>query len=613
MKLTKIIISLLLVSKIFMHPSAAYAQGLDEAAESTKWIPSFASKNTFAFLAEGDTSRALIFSRKCIQVNPENYSAWFAFGVTKATIAEYNKSNKPLYATLIDSAIYALKESTRLNTDYPSINASAFNIMAACKRTIGDYGGAVEDLTESLAIQPLSSAYLERGTIKYLQEDYEGAIYDFTKFETLYGTGKMSATDKKVVSEIANMYYLRGKSKAEIGDYKSASDDYNTAIKFDKDDANIYKYSGYAKFSLKEFENAILDLNKSLDIDNQDHQTWIFRGKAKGESGDIKGAISDYSEAIRLAPNCATAWNNRGWRKQQIGLENEARLDFKKARELGPKDSLLYINNYNYLKNRLKIKNSSINLITVAINNYQLFEELGPIEIAIKNSYGLQNTFLRRNFLKSSTQLHDDNATRTNIIGELSKITNKNDILDSDIMVFYFSGYGRVDKDKVSVCAYDYSNKPSDMITEEYILSIFNKYPAKFKLFIFDLYPIENGKTFSEFLDEKEVAQNINRPTLDIDAETLIQWTDERKNSASGSACIISMNKAAMPGSSALLSKTIIKGLNEGFADSDKDKAISIGELTDFIKQSFAKSQNIAVPIIKTNLRPNFNIFIYSN
>ena len=62
-----------------------------------------------------------------------------------------------------------------------------------------------------------------------------------------------------------------------------------------------------------------------------------------------------------------------------------------------------------------------------------------------------------------------------------------------------------------------------------------------------------------------------------------------------------------------MLSKTIIKGLDEGLADYDKDRAINIGELTNYIKESFSKSQNNTVPIIKTNLDPNFKAFIYSN
>lgn len=606
MKKTKLLWIALLLTNGLVYSNRVKAQALDQAAESTLMIPSFASSNTLAILENGDTTLALSFARKCIETNPTNYHAWYALAIVKTVFAWNNENNKVIFIKSIDTAILAFNESIRLNTERPFFNASSLNFRAKCKQKIGDYEGAVYDLTESIGIQPTYAAYYDRGISKFSQGDYEGAIYDFTKVESAI---KKEEGENKDLSAI---YYFLGSAKQNIGEYVLAIDDFTNAIKYDKNNADLYCQRGIAKHNMKQFEAAIEDFDLSIKLDGKDYCSWLYRGKSRGQLNDNEGAISDYSEAIRIKPTSASAWNNRGWRHQILGNIDAAKKDFEMARKINP-DEMLYTNNYNYLKPRLKTKYSSIHLISIAINNYQLFEELKPIDLPVSNAYSIQNTFLRRNVVKSMVSLKEAESTRNTISNTLNNLSNTTEMSENDIIVFYFSGYGRVDKDKVGIYAYDYNNSPGDMISETYITSVLDKYPAKFKLFIFDIYPIEQSKSFNEFLDEKEIVRKINRPAFDIEAETLIQWSDERKNNSAGSTYIISLNKTSAPALNAMLSKTIIKGLDEGLADYDKDRAINIGELTNYIKESFSKSQNNTVPIIKTNLDPNFKAFIYSN
>jgi tetratricopeptide (TPR) repeat protein len=102
------------------------------------------------------------------------------------------------------------------------------------------------------------------------------------------------------IAQTAEEYYTRGNAKGELGDYRSAIQNYNKAIQLKPNYANAYNNRGGAKVSL----------------------------------GDYRGAIQDFNKAIELDPNYANAYYNRGVSKIGLGQKDSGCLDLSKAGEL---------------------------------------------------------------------------------------------------------------------------------------------------------------------------------------------------------------------------------------------------------------------------------------
>ena len=113
--------------------------------------------------------------------------------------------------------------------------------------------------------------FYKKGLKKYDQDDFRGALPEFTKAI-------------KINSEYGDAYYYRGRVKKELLDIKGAIEDYKKAIKINPNDGRAYYdrailYSSYNRVILKE-----------------------------GQKRDVKGAIKDYTKAIKINPNDVVAY-----------------------------------------------------------------------------------------------------------------------------------------------------------------------------------------------------------------------------------------------------------------------------------------------------------------
>jgi len=117
-------------------------------------------------------------------------------------------------------------------------------------------------------------------------------------------------------------FYLRGRSKADLGFYDDGLDDLNNAIKLDNKYADAYIERARLKSKREGFHLGVLiDYNKKLDketaeklkdimkdydkgllLDPNDPQALNQRGLIKLQSGDYKGSIKDFEKALKLIP-----------------------------------------------------------------------------------------------------------------------------------------------------------------------------------------------------------------------------------------------------------------------------------------------------------------------
>ena len=98
----------------------------------------------------------------------------------------------------------------------------------------------------------------------------------------------------------------RGDSYAEEGQYEMAIQEYDEAIRLERDDADAYYKRGLAHEAL---------------------------GKTKEASRDFESAIQEYDEYIRTNPHAQTYYQ-RALAYEALGMKTEAERDFEKAKEL---------------------------------------------------------------------------------------------------------------------------------------------------------------------------------------------------------------------------------------------------------------------------------------
>lgn len=181
--------------------------------------------------------------------------------------------------------------------------------------------------------------YGDRASEKYLNEDYKGAILDYTKAIWFDGN---------------NMHYLmmRGLAKEEINDNYGAISDFDKIIDHKSNAKNFidslsekdnlqgaYYNIGKVKNRLKDYKGAISSLNKAIELYRDDYHSYSERGDAKFSLLDYRGAITDYDKCIEYSSSNIyynrSAYCNKGLAKINLGRKEEGCLDLSKAGELG--------------------------------------------------------------------------------------------------------------------------------------------------------------------------------------------------------------------------------------------------------------------------------------
>ena len=142
----------------------------------------------------------------------------------------------------------------------------------------------------------------------------------------------------------AETYLTWGNTKSDLGDYKGAIADYDSAIRLKPDYAGAYNNRGNAKQELGQHFAAIADFDTAIRLKPDYAGAYNNRGIAKGMLGQHFAAITDFDTAIRLKPDYAAAYSNRGLAKDKLGQYFDAITDFDTAIRLNPDDAIAYYN-----------------------------------------------------------------------------------------------------------------------------------------------------------------------------------------------------------------------------------------------------------------------------
>jgi tetratricopeptide (TPR) repeat protein len=156
-------------------------------------------------------------------------------------------------------------------------------------------------------------AYEKRGEVKAIIGNHSEAIADFTKAIDLVleeGEDSWHST--------TNLYYNRGISKSELGDYRGAINDLSIIIeasKFEMDGKLIFTGGyigsmaffsrGLMKYKQHNYQGAIDDFSGYIKNGVEWSQPYIYRGLSKIKSDDIEGGCIDLSRAGELGDSDA--------------------------------------------------------------------------------------------------------------------------------------------------------------------------------------------------------------------------------------------------------------------------------------------------------------------
>lgn len=144
----------------------------------------------------------------------------------------------------------------------------------------------------------LGKKFLESGILKYKNEDYKGAIYDFEM------AVKNQSTNWKA-------YRYKGDAEFEIGDYKTAVFDYTQALKINPKDLLSYKGRGEAYRILNDNNKALEDYNIAISWDPKDYIIYFGRGCSYYELKKYKESIEDFNQGLKIKPNVFSVYYSR--------------------------------------------------------------------------------------------------------------------------------------------------------------------------------------------------------------------------------------------------------------------------------------------------------------
>ena len=100
-------------------------------------------------------------------------------------------------------------------------------------------------------------------------------------------------------SEVIN-YFERGNQRIEEENYQGAIEDFTVVIKNNPDDNNAYYNRGIAYYNLAEYTNARYDFNVFIVKSPEDSDGYVYRGLSKFYSDDKEGACKDWTKASNL-------------------------------------------------------------------------------------------------------------------------------------------------------------------------------------------------------------------------------------------------------------------------------------------------------------------------
>jgi protein O-mannosyl-transferase len=189
----------------------------------------------------------------------------------------------------------------------------AYSRMGLLKRAVEDYDHALALARNDKEISAL--ACFNRGNIRALQGDYQGALGDFTSTITLQ-------------PEYGKAYFCRGVTFFQLKENDKALTDFREALKWNAFPDQALYYGGVINMERKEPEKALECLNRALELHPGLKDACMRRGVLLMEKNAYREAVSNFTRVLDQEPLNREALYNRGLCFAKAGLSTESIKDF---------------------------------------------------------------------------------------------------------------------------------------------------------------------------------------------------------------------------------------------------------------------------------------------
>jgi tetratricopeptide (TPR) repeat protein len=140
--------------------------------------------------------------------------------------------------------------------------------------------------------------------------------------------------------------YKRGRAYEELGDDKSALQDYNFIIGKDAENVDGHLSLGGYFYRTGDFGSALFHYEIAMVKDQGNAIGFLQKGKTNQKLGNLREALSDYNAAISINESAAEFYIARGSLRLVMNKNGQACNDFKIAQSLGSNDAAGIIKDY---------------------------------------------------------------------------------------------------------------------------------------------------------------------------------------------------------------------------------------------------------------------------
>jgi tetratricopeptide (TPR) repeat protein len=114
-------------------------------------------------------------------------------------------------------------------------------------------------------------------------------------------------------AQYPSAYFNRAELKYKQNDYPGAVADYTIALKLGPADSAILNGRGHALYRMERFGEALRDYGEAIKADPENVAAIINRGDTYSDLGQYAEAAKDYRAAVRLAPKMGRAYHSAAW------------------------------------------------------------------------------------------------------------------------------------------------------------------------------------------------------------------------------------------------------------------------------------------------------------
>ena len=292
------------------------------------------------FLQLGKKRDALLSFDRAVQINP------------RYTKAYANRSAVRTHSGDYVGAISDLDRALELLHQRPAYRAILYRNRGMAYYHQGDLHAALDDYSKAIHHAPQRArAYVDRALIRHEAADVDGMLRDLNRAIAIDPQFRQVSDRKLWLRASGNetplghrAYLERGRLRMLRQDYRGALRDLDLALRFKQDSAVAHDIRGQARMGLGDPARAIADYTQALKLDPKSAATYNNRGLARQNQGDLTGAIADFTLALKHDPKLAELYYNRSVAHLAKSDHTAAIADLNQAITLDPKLALAYHN-----------------------------------------------------------------------------------------------------------------------------------------------------------------------------------------------------------------------------------------------------------------------------